>query len=571
VVVDGALLVLLALAETCWFASRPSGLPAWVPLVAFLALGAWRFREHLRRPRPAVETLACLTLAVAYRVPALLHPWGWVNRDGAYGAFVALHLLQGQRPAPPFTEGANYQGTLKAHLAALLARVTGAHDLSLLMVVASLLLYLVFMASTMALARRVGGRAAAVFAGLYLAVPPKFLAVFSLNCVGQYVEVLALGGAALALVAVLLDDVEADAARRRVGAAAAGVLLGAAFWQQPVALSYAAVAVVALALRRGTGRWSILAWLAAGFAVGVLPVVLWNAQNGWASGDIMGRDAGELRAQAEAVPRLLRRTLTISFPILAGLAPGHPWSESGAARLTAALLFPGIFVGYVAVQWGRLRQSLAEKRMDVALLPLLLGLACVGLFWAVASGKVYWRPRYLLPVMAAVAVCLGVVLAWIFKRARSVAGLLLAALLLLHLVGTWDRLTDGRESAAFWHRVVRSLEVKGVHTGYADFSIAAPVTMFTAERIVLSPRLGPTPAYESPLHARRVEAAGPDAFVLRLDEDPKPFAATLDALGVSYRLDLDPVPVFDRLSRRVRVEEVAGYVAGAPAAPEGEE
>ena len=58
--------------------------------------------------------------AVLRRLPALVHPWGWVNTDGAYGAFVALHLLEGERPAPVFTEGASYQGTLKGHLAALL-------------------------------------------------------------------------------------------------------------------------------------------------------------------------------------------------------------------------------------------------------------------------------------------------------------------------------------------------------------------------------------------------------------------------------------------------------------------
>ena len=77
---------------------------------------------------------------------------------------------------------------------------------------ASLLLYLVFVAASMALARRVFGRGAALVTGLYLALSPKFLTTFSLNCVGQYVDVLALGGVALALLARLLDD---DLARTR--------------------------------------------------------------------------------------------------------------------------------------------------------------------------------------------------------------------------------------------------------------------------------------------------------------------------------------------------------------------
>ena len=97
----------------------------------------------------AASALACLALALLYRAPALRDPWGFVNKDGAFVAFVALHLLQGVRPAPVFTEGANYQGTLKGHLAALLSLISGCQDFSLLMLLASLLLYLGFMVATM--------------------------------------------------------------------------------------------------------------------------------------------------------------------------------------------------------------------------------------------------------------------------------------------------------------------------------------------------------------------------------------------------------------------------------------
>jgi hypothetical protein len=47
--------------------------------------------------------------------------------------------------------------------------------------------------------------------------------------------------------------------------------------------------------------------------------------------------------------------------------------------------------------------------------------------------------------------------------------------------------------------------------------------------------------------------------VLRPDDDPDRFAAVLKGLGVGYRVDLDPVPVFYGFSRRVRVEEVHGF------------
>ena len=142
----GALVLLL----TTWFGGWPRGVPAALPFLALVALLGWRLRAAwpLALPRPAPSTVACVAAALLYRLPALLHPWGWVNRDGAYGAFVALHLLRGLRPAPAFTEGANYQGTLKGHLAAFLSLVTRVDDLSWLMVAASVVLSLVFIVAS---------------------------------------------------------------------------------------------------------------------------------------------------------------------------------------------------------------------------------------------------------------------------------------------------------------------------------------------------------------------------------------------------------------------------------------
>jgi hypothetical protein len=562
---EAAIAGLGALGVVAWFASASAILPA--VLAAALA-GAVFLRVRaggpLRWARPHGETLACLIAATAYRFPALLHPWGWVNRDGAYGAFVALHLLDGARPAPVFTEGANYQGTLKGHLAAALALVTGSGDLSWLMVLASLLLYLVFVAATMALARRLGGRVAAGIAGLYLALSPRFLTVFSLNCVGQYVDVLALGGLALVLVARVLDE-DRRGVEARGDYFGAGVLLGAAFWQQPVALCYVAAVGIAVLLRRRTWRdaWTLL--VPAGLVVGLLPVLLWNAQNDWASSDILGREPAEIRAQVDALPSLARRAARISFPILAGLSPGHPWADVTGVAWLAMLVIPGALVAFLLVRGRAMATGARRQGASADLLPPLLLLCCLGLFWAVASGRVYWRPRYLLPLLAATSVHLGVGLAWLLARARLAGVLVVGGLLVLNLAGTLPRLRGGRAIAEHYERIVRSLRDKGIRTGYADFSLSAPVTMFTAEQITLSSRLGPTPAYESERHARRVALDGPDAFVLRPEDDVDAFAAALRRLGVSFAIDREPVPVFHALSRRVSLDEVIGAAGMAEA------
>jgi hypothetical protein len=243
----------------------------------------------------------------------------------------------------------------------------------------------------------------------------------------------------------------------------------------------------------------------------------------------------------------------------------------GARGLARRLLIPGALLAFLLVR-GRAAAAVVRRGGAPAdLLPPLLLLCCLALFWAVASGRVYWRPRYLLPALAATAVHLAVATAWLWRRARPAAALPLCGLLALNVAGTLPRLRDSRAIAEHYGRIVHSLREKGVRTGYADFSLSAPVTMFTAEEIVLSSRLGPTPAYESERHARRVAGEGPDAYVLRPEDDADAFAAALRRLGVSFALDRDPVPVFHDLSRRVPLEEVLAATASLGQADEPEE
>jgi hypothetical protein len=526
-----------------------------VLLLAVLGVRFGRsWRDVWRRPSP--ETAGCVALAVLFRLPALLHPWGWVNKEGAYAAFVTLQILRGARPVSPFTEGASYQGTLKSQIASLLAVLTRSDDHAALLLVSSLLLHLVFLVATMSLARRVGGRAAALGAGLYLALSPRFLTVFMLTCVGQYADVLALGGAALAVLARLLDEGRTGAGAR-VSYFGIGLLVGAAFWQQPVAISYVLAVAVALALRRATWRDPWVLAVAAGLLVGALPVLLWNAENAWGTATLVGREPSVVRTQLESLPFLVKRTLTISFPILAGVSPELPWTEAWLPRGLAVLLIPGAFVLYLMRHGREATGGRGEPRP--ALLPILLPLLCALVFWATTSGRVYWRPRYLLPLMGPLAVHVGCAFAGLAARSRPVAAAALAAVLALNVAGTGPRLEEGVGLAEYYRTVVRSLEDKGIATGYATFSVAAPVTMFTSERILLSPRLDVVPSFEPERHVKRVDLTGPDALVLPPDDDWRALAARLDALGVTYTLEREPVVVFYDLSRRVRLEEVADF------------
>jgi hypothetical protein len=68
-----------------------------------------------------------------------------------------------------------------------------------------------------------------------------------------------------------------------------------------------------------------------------------------------------------------------------------------------------------------------------------------------------------------------------------------------------------------------------------------------------------------------VASAGPDAFVLRPRDDAREFAGALARLGVGFQLEAEPLPVFHRLTRRPRIEEVLaawGSEAAEDGAPE---
>ena len=69
--------------------------------------------------------------------------------------------------------------------------------------------------------------------------------------------------------------------------------------------------------------------------------------------------------------------------------------------------------------------------------------------------------------------------------------------------------------------------------------------MFTAERITLSARLGPTPAYYSDSQDERVARDGPDAYVLAPARRPRGLRGGAPApRGVLPQTVLDPLPVF---------------------------
>ena len=419
----------------------------------------------------------------------------------------------------------------------------------------------------MALARRLGGRTAAWVTGLYLALSPKFLTVFSLNCVGQYVDILALGGLALALLARLLDEPGGPEARWSY--LALGLLLGAAFWQQPVALAYCDRGrgrAGRCAARRGATRGPPL--VGAGLVLGVLPVLLWNLRNDWDSSFILGRDPSEVQAQIAAIPVLAERAVSVAFPVLAGLSPGHPWGAVALVRLAATALLPLLLVAYLAARGRDLARSLRDGR-PTAGDPAAPADARVARALLV-RGRRHGLPATALPAARA-------------RRLRDPPGRARRPGLAPALAA---RRSSSRSWPPSWPLRSRAPRPGSWRHGPSPPTTAGSSSPSTAWRSApptptspspprsrcspasgscVSPRLGPTPAYESESLARRVDLAGPDAYILPPGDDPELFAAELRRHGVSFKTVLDPLPVFYDLHPRIRAEEVRGFRGEAPA------
>src|SRR6185295_9482413 len=88
-------------------------------------------------------------------------------------------------------------------------------------------------------------------------------------------------------------------------------------------------------------------------------------------------------------------------------------------------------------------------------------------------------------------------------------------------------------------------------------------TFLSEGRIVLSGELGPDVSWVHPPHAARVRERGPDALVVGRGALAEAMSVRLAAVGARFtREEVAGHTVFYGLSRRVELEELAGYDSG---------
>ena len=534
-----------------WLGRRGAAVLAALLVVLLLARGVAALRRRRPDRRFAVLVAAAFALATLVRLPALMAPASLISSDSAVAGIIAEELRAGEWPPPIYAPGFPYEGTLKPHLTALLAALFPAADTPLLYAVASHLFYLVWTAAVMALARGAGGDVAAATAGAFMAVSPRFLTAFSLNNVGQYPDVCALGTLALALLAGGSPLI------------APMFLAGLAVWQQLVGLYFLLTLLIAALLTPALRSPRALGPGVMGFLAGSYPLWIWNATHGWATFDFLRRGGRHPADRLGGLPERLAATVGTSFPKMFGL------TDAAVPNAVAAVLGITLPLLVLWLAWSKREDIRRARGRSAALLAVLLLVVSVGTFaLSKFSHRGAERPRYLLPIYTSIAVAGGAAVASLARRSRVAAVLPVAAVLAVNVVGLWPWLLGRAPTEAHDRAVVETLARLGVRNGYAGFWVAPKYTFLADGRYVLSAELGPDVSWVHAGHAARVRSAGADAYLV---DDPAlaaAFAARLASLRVGYeRTDVDKTAIFHHFSRPVPLEDVEGYEQGAQGSP----
>jgi hypothetical protein len=264
------------------------------------------------------------------------------------------------------------------------------------------------------------------------------------------------------------------------------------------------------------------------------------------------------------LPEQLGRTFTVSFPKLFGL------TDADVPPVLAAIVGLG-FAGLVLLMAWTHRGQFREKRGRTAALLAVFFLIVVGTF-AISkfSHRGAQRPRYLLPVYTSCAVAAGWGVASLWRRSRAAACLAAAFVLGLNVVGLVPWLQARAHAAERDRTFLDTLRQLGVRTGYSGFWVGPKYTFLSEGRIVLSGELGPDVSWVHQGQAAAVRKAGPDGLIVDPDLAPA-LESRLLAMGFRFeRTDLIGQAVYHHLSRRVTLEELAGFDLEAPAKPRAE-
>ncbi len=502
-----------------------------------------------------------LVLAALGLRAGLLVRSGWLlEGDDSLSTLMGLAILDGDRPI--MLKNQAYAGAWEPYAMALSYAVLGVSRVAAKL--PTLLASLGFVGACWLLARELAGRTAAWFAAALAAVSPVYVLVMSLKPWAPYTEVMVLGS--LALAAAVRVAFPRGRPTSRWWGAAAGVGGGLAFWLHPLAVDYLLPAALVILVRlRGRGLLEVAGVGLLGFAVGALPVWVFNLRTGGATLRFVLAGSGGQTADRLAV---LGVWWTADLPRALGL-----WQAWGRSPRPLAVAVGAIAA--TALVWSMLRRSRAEpsRPLDAALALL----ACVPAIYVLSGfggpGLNPWgfdaTGRYAPPIWNALVVILGAFLAAVWRRRRAAAASLLGILLACNTFAWLAADPVAAFQSPYWSKLpvdngplLATLREEGVSRIWLNHWAAFPV-MFDAaaagQDLVAydwyDVQAGGIDRY--PEYRALVQQADRPAFVLVTDEAQPELERQLREMSVAYvERRVRPYVVVIPTSRKVDPSEV---------------
>jgi hypothetical protein len=454
-----------------------------------------------------------LVVALAARLAFIHLRADFIGGDEAVGALIALKIAAGEE-FPLVYWGAHYGGTFMYYLDAAAFRLLGPSVAALRL--GALPLGLVGIAALASAARALWGAGPALVGGLWLAAGPPVFFALSAQAWPSYPEVLAFGGLTLWLgVRLGLDPKTGGGSRWQ------WVALGAAagFGTYGLLFVLPIFAGTLWALRRIRGRLTTrdCAHVAAGFALGVSPLIVYNVM-------VPGATVTRLAARVFDVSRSEVTGSSSSLALLVAKAAGYVerlalYPAALLGNVPSALGLPvwGVWlaaaVGLVVAVSSRTRRrspgAAASWRSRGGFGGALLGrcaLAVLVFGWISDLDAV----RHLFPFYLLVPLGLAALTAGAARWARALVAVGLVLVIANNVAGVVRERHAWESDVA---TLVGALEARGVRFVYTDYEIAYPVVFLSRERIIASPAAGPTNVDRYAPYTRAVAASPRPAYV----------------------------------------------------------
>ncbi|MEI7880145.1 MAG: glycosyltransferase family 39 protein [bacterium] len=350
-------------------------------------------------------------------------------RDYGVVLLMAKHMAElGQFPV--FYSGQAYMGSLEPVLSALLCKIFGTSEYAVCAGTALWSCSVPFLVYL--LTRDAAGSRAGFFSVAYLIVSSDTLLHFSSQPRGGYMTMLMFGLLTVLMVnrftALALGSGETSVHHL----VWAGFFAGLGWWNNQMVIIYLMTAlVVAVPAIRYMFRQGVIFWALAAFLLGSLPWWWWNITNDWAS----------LSFTQSFGKGTTLEGLGYFFQILPRTLGLEPWPTGmNIARLVGLVILAGVFV-LAAVRTAK--QKSPRSIQFITMVSAVLMVVFMMGFYSQSHFSRIKVTRYLMPLIPAAAVMVGVAIDWILQQRKLVvAGFLLFVLVVPRAVILMPSMND---------------------------------------------------------------------------------------------------------------------------------